>query len=531
MFIREDWTIFRNLNSITHKAGCRLRDLRSLVLKEIMDNALDAAPGKKPKYGKNGSWYYIQDDGPGIPGSSQQIANLFSIKRPLSSTKILRRPSRGALGNGIRVIVGTILASGGKLRVSTRGKLLELQLNDDGTTTILSELPTDVKGTCIELQFGSSLPESSDDWRFAKLAANFNFALTYQGNTSAYWYDSDTFYELVLAAGDMPLEQLIGMFEGFKSKVAVNQLKNAVPGWNSVTCSNVTRDMADRVLGLMRESVKEVSARKIGRMIDVAENERCYARVYGEMDVPPGRGKYHAKLPFVVEALAIERGEDGEAQDDGDNLIAMVNGTPITGDIAIERSGKGEVVVRGCGLRHRITRVAHRNFTVCLNVTVPYMPITTDGKEPDFSRLVSEIAEVMGKSTRKLRKVLRQSLSSPSRPRPWTATWTRPFRRSVSSASTGSRCASCSTPCARTCWRATRRSGSWTTATSAGGSASTRTRTARSRACTAIPAAPCTTPTPARRSASAPSPWRSTSGRSGPSTRSCTSRKKASSRC
>lgn len=413
MFIREDWTIFRNLNSITHKAGCRLKNLRGLVLKEIMDNALDAAPGKKPKYGKTSDgWYYIEDEGPGIPGSSQQIANLFSIKRPLTSTKILRRPSRGALGNGIRVIVGTILASSGRLRVSTRGKRLDLVLNDDGTTTIAEETVTSVKGTCIELQFGSSVPSSEDEWRLAKLAANFNFALTYQGSTSAYWYDSDTFYELILAAGDMPLEQLIGMFDGFKSRIAINQLKNSVPGWNSVTCNNVSRDTADRVLGLMRENVKEVSARKIGRMIDVAENERCYARVYGEMDVPPGRGKYHAKLPYVVEALAVERNEEGEeTREDGDMMIAMVNGTPITGDIRIERRGKGEIAVFGCGLQHRITRVAHRNFTVCLNVTVPYMPITTDGKEPDFSRLVDVIQEVIRKSTRKLRKELRREVA------------------------------------------------------------------------------------------------------------------------
>jgi hypothetical protein len=410
MFIREDWTIFRNLNSITHKAGCRLKDLRGLVLKEIMDNALDAAPGKKPAYGESGSWYYIEDEGPGIPGTSQQIANLFSIKRPLTSTKILRRPSRGALGNGIRVIVGTILASGGQLRVSTRGKKLDLQLNDDGTTTIIKETLTEIKGTCIELIFGPGLPRQENEWVLAKLAANFNFALTYQGDTSAYWYDSDTFYELCLAAGDMSLSQLIGMFDGCgPNTYAGRQVRELCKNYR---CSDITRETADIILGKMRETVKEISPRKIGRMIDVAENERCYARVYGEMDVPPGRGKYHAKLPYVVEAIAMERGKDGEEmREDGDNIIAMVNGTPITGDVRIERRGKGEVAVFGCGLRHKITRVAHRNFTVCLNVTVPYMPITTDGKEPDFSRLVAEISTVMQKSTRKLRKELRREVA------------------------------------------------------------------------------------------------------------------------
>jgi hypothetical protein len=43
----------------------------------------------------------VEDDGDGIPGSDEQIAALFSIRRPLTSTKILRRPVRGASGNGL----------------------------------------------------------------------------------------------------------------------------------------------------------------------------------------------------------------------------------------------------------------------------------------------------------------------------------------------------------------------------------------------------------------------------------------------
>ena len=53
--------------------------------------------------------YYVQDDGPGI--EPDEIATLFSIDRPMVSTKLLRLPTRGALGNGLRVVAGAAATS------------------------------------------------------------------------------------------------------------------------------------------------------------------------------------------------------------------------------------------------------------------------------------------------------------------------------------------------------------------------------------------------------------------------------------
>ena len=87
--------------------------LRRLVLKELADNGLDT--GAEVKVGElpNGKGYFVEDDGPGIDGTPEQIARLFSINRPMVSTKLLRLPTRGALGNGLRVVAGAVLASGG----------------------------------------------------------------------------------------------------------------------------------------------------------------------------------------------------------------------------------------------------------------------------------------------------------------------------------------------------------------------------------------------------------------------------------
>jgi hypothetical protein len=42
MMDREDWTLFRNLQDLTQKAGVSLSKLPAVVAKELMDNALDA---------------------------------------------------------------------------------------------------------------------------------------------------------------------------------------------------------------------------------------------------------------------------------------------------------------------------------------------------------------------------------------------------------------------------------------------------------------------------------------------------------
>jgi len=112
MFTREDWTLFRSLGTLGQKAGVPLRRLAALVVKELVDNALDA--GATAHVQNDGDWIYVIDDGAGLPGDAAAIARLFSIKRPLTSSKMVRVPSRGALGNGLRVVAG------GRARIGRR---------------------------------------------------------------------------------------------------------------------------------------------------------------------------------------------------------------------------------------------------------------------------------------------------------------------------------------------------------------------------------------------------------------------------
>jgi hypothetical protein len=116
---RHDWALFRNIDGLQQKAGVPAARLRRLVLKELADNALDAGSQIHTGF-LEANTFFIEDDGPGLDGGPKEIASLFSIRRPMRSTKLLRLPQRGALGNGLRVVAGAVLASDGSLVVITR---------------------------------------------------------------------------------------------------------------------------------------------------------------------------------------------------------------------------------------------------------------------------------------------------------------------------------------------------------------------------------------------------------------------------
>jgi hypothetical protein len=63
-----------------------------------------------------------------------------------------RLPTRGALGNGLRVVAGAVLASEGFLVVTTRNRRIELHPERDGTTTVVTATSVDFPvGTRVEI--------------------------------------------------------------------------------------------------------------------------------------------------------------------------------------------------------------------------------------------------------------------------------------------------------------------------------------------------------------------------------------------
>jgi hypothetical protein len=92
-FQREDWALFRTIEGLQQRAGVPKSKLRRLVLKELVDNGLDT--GARVRVGEVERGYFVEDDGGGI--DPDEVARLFSIARPMISTKLWRLPTRGAL--------------------------------------------------------------------------------------------------------------------------------------------------------------------------------------------------------------------------------------------------------------------------------------------------------------------------------------------------------------------------------------------------------------------------------------------------
>jgi hypothetical protein len=391
-FQREDWTVFRTVEGLQQKAGVPLDKLTRLVLKELADNGLDN--NAKVNVGElpNGRGYFVEDDGPGIDGKPEEVAALFSIARPMVSTKLLRLPTRGALGNGLRVVAGSVLASGGSLTVITHNRRIVLRPERNGLTTVVSAKTVNRPvGTRVEISFGPALPCDGNVLLWATVALNFdNPGSVYTGKSSPHWYDAATFHELLDASGNRPVRELVAQLDGCTGGKAGEIVTAAKLG--RMLCKDVTRPQAERLLAAARDNAKAVTPERLGTVGPAAFPAMAYARA--SRCARFGAAEPQAEIPFVVEAWAAKTHSETD-------LFVCVNRTRVTGEITAARD-KRDIDAYGCGLSHNITQAPKdAEFKIWINITTPYMPITSDGKEPDLLPFHDEICDAVEKAVKK----------------------------------------------------------------------------------------------------------------------------------
>ena len=381
---REDWALFRTVEGLAQKAGVPVKRLRRLVLKELADNGLDN-PGAEVWVEQLGAdAYVIDDNGPGLDGSPEEIASLFSIRRPMRSSKLLRLPQRGALGNGLRVVAGAVLASDGSLTVTTRGRRIKLRPQADGSTRVIRVTRAKSKtGTRVEIRFGSEIPADAGALSWAETA--ILFPGIYTGKSSPWWYDVPSFHELILAHGEQPLRALIATLDGCSGGKAGEILSAA--GLERAICRNVTRGQATSLLKAAREHARPVTAQRLGQVGRDAFPSYSYAREYGAAD----------NIPFVVEAWACKIGDDN----DEINLTTLVNRTPVTNQIEGGRTSKKYINLHGCNLHYYLEDTPKKgSYKIVINLMTPHCPILSDGKAPNFEPFFTEIASALRKATK-----------------------------------------------------------------------------------------------------------------------------------
>ena len=225
---------------------------------------------------------FVEDEGPGI--DPDEIARLFSIARPLTSTKMLRLPTRGALGNGLRVAAGAVLASGGKLAVISRGVRLELKPQRDGTTTVAKRIASDRQtGTRIEISFGPALPDDPHALAWANIAIRLaKGGSSYVGQSSPYWYDAPQFHELLSASGGASVRALVAELDGCAGGRAGEIV--AAAGLTRTACHEVDALGAARLLQEARAVAKPVNPKRLGAVGPEGFPGCGYAIAYGEAE-------------------------------------------------------------------------------------------------------------------------------------------------------------------------------------------------------------------------------------------------------
>ena len=273
---RPDWSLFRSIDGLQQKAGVPATRLRRLVMKEIADNALDTGTGIDAGQ-IDDHVIYVAENGPGLGGTPQEIAELFSIRRPMRSSKLLRPPQRGALGNGLRVVAGAVLASEGSLAVITRNQRIVLRPEADGTTAVVEVSAVDhPTGTRIEIKFGPALPPDTNPFAWVGAARQIAFeGKSYEGKSSPYWYDGAAFHDLLLAHGDQPVRNLIAQLEGCSGGKAGEIV--AAAGLDRMACASVTRGQAVALLATARAHARPVNPEQLGFVGRDAFPEHYYA--------------------------------------------------------------------------------------------------------------------------------------------------------------------------------------------------------------------------------------------------------------
>ena len=384
-FIREDWTRLRTVNGLQQQAGVPAELLRRLVNKELADNALDegsVSVGQMPD-----GRYFVEDDGRGFDGTPQDIAHMFSINRPLTSTKLWRKPSRGAQGNGLRVVAGAVFASNGSLVVTTRGRRIELRPLHDGTTSVVSVTPVkNQAGTRIEIGFGPAVPEDEDALFWANVAIRMNCGGTYAGKSSPWWYDASEFHDLLLASNATVREMVLnleGCARNVGEIVAEARLIRAA-------AAAVTRAQSDKLLTIARRDAKPVTANRLGSIGAGLFPNHAYTKTSGEVSF--GTGPLVAAVPFVLEVWAKEQASM--------TLTVAVNRTPVSGNIHAEHN-KRDIDFFGCGLQYAVaTAPQDKDFGIWMNIVTPFIASTSNSKEPNLKPFLNAIREAVQKAVK-----------------------------------------------------------------------------------------------------------------------------------
>lgn len=377
-----DWQLFMSLATLPQKAGCQPRDLSNIILKELVDNALDAGAGVSLNYA-DGAWT-VADDGPGLDPA--EVPRLFAVNRPLRSSKLRRLPLRGMLGNGLRVVVGAVAATDGVLTVETRGHRLILETcRQTGQTIVVSDEPVPW-ASGLTVRISSEWVDRRDGILARSSIALSGVGKTYTGPSSPWWYGIK---DLVRIFSDVtPVHCTVGTIcQSFGLSLDDDRPARALD-----------QEQTAAVLESLRTASKPIPPEDLGFIGKDCnpgwaqyDGDVSYARRAGTTTTQAG-----AHIPYVVEvwvscSRSIHKGQGSVRTTTIINrsvTVAQINAT----------SSPGSIAINGCGLSRWVHGPGTGHYVVFVSVIAPYVQLATDGKEPSLAPFSEAIAETLRKA-------------------------------------------------------------------------------------------------------------------------------------
>jgi hypothetical protein len=372
VYDRDDWQLFLDQATLPQKAGCQPDELIALVLKELIDNSLDA--DAEATITVDDSHWIVRDNGPGV--DPDQVPNLFAVNRPLRSSKLKRLPSRGMLGNGLRVVT----AWARRLTVETRGARLTLQVDEvTGRTTVTrrERIPAAPGLTVI-------LPATREDDAYLarQTLALAKCGFVYNGPSLPQWYGQQDLARLFQAA---PADATAAEVISDLGLVPPSRL-------GSRLAHEISNDEVLVVLREMQQQTKPIKPDRIGKLGPVYRDCQGYALRVGIVLEAAG-----GHVPYVVEADV--RWEQPERKGGGrvsymltvnrSSTLAPLHGVSLPDYLSI----------KGCGLDLAV-RAPTGDYSVCLSLISPHVQLTSDGKSPSLAVYESAITDVLYKAAR-----------------------------------------------------------------------------------------------------------------------------------
>lgn len=393
LFTTDEWRDFLTPMGLARKAGCDIDEIAALVLKELGDNAGDVGGAS---ISLNDGVWSVTDTGPGI--APQRVAEIFDLRRPMQSTKRIRRPLRGMLGNGTRIVAGFCAIHGLPLRIRSQGILTTLRFDPTtGRSTAEAEAVAHSPGTTVMLPAAGPLKDEQ-----VGALARATVALAAQpeqtlhtGPSSPWWYgDTDFAFLLGTAPADATMRGVL------------RDMGLAVPRGidGSVLAASIDHAVAAATLALLRERYPAIEPRRIGK---VGPRAFKWAEGYA-IHQTIRRDATGAELPVVIECYAFcdTKTRDPKAiTDPPDEPAFYVNRSPTLRGPAFQDGDRG-LWMEGVGLdyRRKIETGGGGVFRLAISIITPSMPLASDGKAPSLRSIAHPLAACASEALKRARR-------------------------------------------------------------------------------------------------------------------------------